>query len=124
MMIRPFNPSPWKFSWVSSEVPAYIPHFVKPFVIMTNDPDAEFARLVTLLADWPRTSIEHRSETYVHATCRSRRYGFIDDLEFELSPTREVIHVRSAARTGGFDFGVNRWRVQRLRKHWRQRSIH
>ena len=54
---------------------------------------------------------------YVHALCRSRG-GFIDDVEFRLSPNEGVIHVRSASRSGLHDLGVNRRRVERLRRRY------
>ncbi len=54
---------------------------------------------------------------YLHALCRSRG-GFIDDVEFRLSPDEGVIHVRSASRSGLHDLGVNRRRVERLRRRY------
>jgi uncharacterized protein (DUF1499 family) len=42
--------------------------------------------------------------------------GFVDDLIFAASPEEEVIHVRSASRTGKWDLGVNRRWVERIRK--------
>jgi uncharacterized protein (DUF1499 family) len=41
---------------------------------------------------------------------------FVDDVEFSLDPAGGVIHVRSAARMGIRDFGVNRARVESLRR--------
>ena len=56
------------------------------------------------------------TETYLHAVCRTRLLGFRDDLEFRHSPAEGVVHVRSASRVGVYDFGVNRRRVERVRK--------
>lgn len=50
---------------------------------------------------------------YLHATFRSRIFGFIDDLECRQDGTE--IQVRGAARSGWWDFGVNRRRIERLR---------
>ena len=44
-------------------------------------------------------------ETYLHATFKSRVFRFIDDLELFLNPSNGVISIRSAARTGYWDFG-------------------
>ena len=46
---------------------------------------------------------------------RSRVFGFIDDLRFELDPATGVFHVQSASRLGYWDLGVNRRRVEALR---------
>ncbi|MEI6756962.1 MAG: DUF1499 domain-containing protein [Chlorobium sp.] len=47
-------------------------------------------------------------------------FGFIDDVEFRLSPNEGVIHVRSASRLGFSDLGVNRGRVEQLRAAFRK----
>jgi len=39
-------------------------------------------------------------------------------VEFVLAPEESVIHVRSAARIGLSDFGVNRARVEELRERF------
>jgi uncharacterized protein (DUF1499 family) len=51
---------------------------------------------------------------YLHAIFRSRFYRFIDDLELRLDREHRVIHLRSAARAGYSDFGVNRKRAEQL----------
>jgi uncharacterized protein (DUF1499 family) len=51
---------------------------------------------------------------YLHAIFRSRFYRFIDDLELRLDREHSVIHLRSAARAGYSDFGVNRNRAEQL----------
>lgn len=47
-------------------------------------------------------------------------FHFHDDLEMRLEPKKELIQIRSASRTGYFDFGVNRRRVEKLRSRFRQ----
>jgi uncharacterized protein (DUF1499 family) len=54
-------------------------------------------------------------ERYLHAECRSRIFGFVDDLEFLLQPEARVIAFRAAARSGYYNFGVNRARIDALR---------
>lgn len=63
----------------------------------------------------PRTKIVAVSDDYLHAECRSALFRFVDDLEFQLRPEQGIIAIRSAARTGYSDFGVNRKRVESLR---------
>ena len=82
-----------------------------------GNPEAVIRRLRSLLEDLPRTEIVTETADYLHGLCRSLR-GFIDDVEFRLSPDEGVIHVRSAARSGLHDLGVNRRRVERLRRRY------
>lgn len=82
---------------------------------------ADLRRFTALLAGWPRTTVVTQNAEYVHAECASRVFGFIDDLEVRLDAARKVIHVRSQARLGRQDFGVNRKRVEALREAWQRR---
>ncbi len=59
-------------------------------------------------------SIEREEPGYLHATFRSRVFGFVDDLECRQDG--DVIQVRSASRLGWWDLGANRRRVERLRE--------
>lgn len=74
------------------------------------------AMLVEILRSWPRTGIVTARADYIHAVQRSRWLGFADDLECHLPADERLVHVRSAARVGWYDFGVNRARVERLRR--------
>lgn len=63
-----------------------------------------------------RMEILENNDGYIHATSSSKVFGFVDDVEFLLDAQAGVIHVRSAARLGYTDFGVNRQRAERLRR--------
>lgn len=78
--------------------------------------EATMNRLVQALEAQPRISIVKRSDAYIHAEARSAVFGFVDDLEFYLSAGQQRIEVRSAARSGYYDFGVNRRRIERIRQ--------
>ena len=67
------------------------------------------------VAKLPRTIVVTEKPGYLHVECRSKLFGFVDDLEFQLRAEQGLIAVRSAARTGYYDFGVNRQRVEALR---------
>jgi uncharacterized protein (DUF1499 family) len=58
--------------------------------------------------------VESEGDGYLHATFRSKVFGFVDDLECRRDG--DAVQVRSAARTGWWDLGVNRRRVERLRR--------
>jgi uncharacterized protein (DUF1499 family) len=64
----------------------------------------------------PRSMIVTATYQYLHVTLKSRVLGFIDDLELKLDPQTKMISIRSAPRKGYFDLGVNRRRVENLRK--------
>ncbi len=99
---------------ISSRNDATPRHRIEPFAA-TEDPIALFERLKVLLTNLPRTMVFTATDTYLHAVCRTR-FGFSDDVEFRLCLTGRVIHVRSASRIGIWDFGVNRRRIEKLRR--------
>ena len=109
--LKPCGPFP---NCVCSRSDARPRHRVEPLAV-TGDPFAAFARLKGLLEAAERTEIVSATDRRLHATCRTRM-GFVDDLECLLCPEDGVIHVRSAARVGISDFGVNRARIERLRR--------
>ena len=62
----------------------------------------------------PRTRIVLSHPHYLYAEFRSRLLGFVDDVEFFFDGT--AVQVRSASRLGRRDFGVNRARIENLRR--------
>lgn len=64
----------------------------------------------------PGASIVRHEENYLHAEFRTRFLRFIDDLELVHDEGAGLLHVRSASRLGRRDFGVNRKRVEALRR--------
>ena len=100
-----------------------------PNCVSSRDPDpsrrvdpipfqrtAEEARevLETVLRSLPRATIVASSGSRIRAEFRSR-LGFVDDVEFRIDEAAGVIHLRSASRTGYWDLGVNRRRVEAIR---------
>ena len=55
---------------------------------------------------------------YLHATWTSRWFRFVDDVELRLDEAAAVIHMRSASRAGYSDLGVNRKRLESLRRRF------
>ena len=62
----------------------------------------------------PRTRIIAADSRYLYAEFRSRLLRYVDDVEFFADGG--LIHVRSASRLGRRDFGVNRNRIEQLRR--------
>lgn len=93
------------------------PRHVHPFRF-TGDPLAVIPRLRQIIEDSPRATVVTADERYLHAEFESRLLGFVDDVEFLVMPDQGIVHVRSAARLGYSDFGVNRARVEELRERF------
>jgi uncharacterized protein (DUF1499 family) len=77
--------------------------------------------LKKLIHAMPRTIIVESDSRYLHVEFRSAVFGFVDDVEFILDNPPGVLHIRSASRVGYWDFGVNRRRVERIRKELTKR---
>ena len=83
---------------------------------IAGDAAAVWAAIQQVVRRLPRSTIVKSTDRYVHATLKSSLFGFVDDLELKLDPQTKTIHIRSASRNGYFDLGVNRRRVEYLRK--------
>lgn len=107
-------PCPDRPNCVCSRADAPARNRVEPIAV-SGDPAAAFAKLREIVAALPRTTVEFATEDRFHAVCRTR-LGFADDLEARLDAQAGVVHVRSASRLGYHDMGVNRKRVEALRR--------
>lgn len=112
------TPCPYLPICVCSRDDAAPRHRVEPFIV-SGDTCSAFERLKGLLRATPRSVIATATEDYVHAICRTQ-LGFVDDVEFRLSPAQGVIHIRSESRLwfAFYDFGANRRRVEALRRRF------
>jgi uncharacterized protein (DUF1499 family) len=57
-----------------------------------------------------------REPDYIYAQFTTRLMKYVDDVEFWFDPVEGVIQVRSASRLGSGDFGVNRKRIEFVRR--------
>ena len=83
--------------------------------------DKKFIQLVSIAKALPRTEVVESSENYWRGICRSLIFRFPDDLEILklegrslISRSKGIIQIRSAARLGQSDLGVNLRRVEYL----------
>ena len=86
-------------------------------------PEQAWSAVYATVASLPRTKIITQSDNYLHAECSSAVFGFVDDLELHLRPAQNLVAVRSAARLGRSDLGVNRRRVESVRSLLRQQGV-
>jgi uncharacterized protein (DUF1499 family) len=72
--------------------------------------------LKELVGSLPRTRLVEEDEVYLHYEFISLILRFVDDVEFLFDERAKTIHFRSASRTGYSDLGVNRRRMEEIRK--------
>lgn len=113
-MSEPLSPCPYLPACVCSRDDASPLHRIEPIAV-TADPDVAFARAKRFVAGMRRTVIVTATDHYFHAACRNR-IGLVDDLECRLCRDVGVIHIRSASRLAVWDFGLNRRRIETLRR--------
>lgn len=92
-------------------------HYVEPLSYEVSQEEAR-EKLISVINSMKRSKIVTAEIDYIHATFKSALFGFVDDVEFSFDDQRKVIDVRSASRTGYSDLGVNRKRVEEIRKRF------
>lgn len=84
--------------------------------IAAADVAATMTTLREVIERMPGARIVEARPDYLYAQFTTRWLKFVDDAEFLAAPADGVIHVRSASRLGRKDFGVNRARIERIRR--------
>ncbi len=110
---------------VSSQATLYPEHPQRGYaniapLAISGDDHAAFQRLAQLVRNMPGTTIITETQDYLYARCQTPTLKFTDDVEFWLSPSDHVIHVRSASRLGRKDFAANRTRVESIRAQFKE----
>lgn len=105
------RPCPDRPNCVSSENGAGDP--VAP-ISFRSSPDQAWQIMQTVI-EGLGGKISDRRPTYLWATFSSRFFRFVDDVELRLEPEEKILHIRSGARVGYADFGVNGKRVETIR---------
>lgn len=100
---------------VCSESAADSRHFIDPISIPKNIALDALPILKNVIRDMGG-NIQAETDNYVAATFTSAIFGFVDDVEIRIDPTRKLIHIRSASRVGHSDAGVNKKRVELLKQ--------
>lgn len=89
-------------------------HYIQPFSYAST-PSEALNKLKSIIQKMPRTTMITESENYLYAEFTSQLMGYVDDVEFYVDQTAQVIQVRSASRLGQSDLGVNRKRIEEIR---------
>ena len=90
-------------------------HAIAPIAAASPLP-AALAALVDIAAAMPGARVVTARADYAHLEFATPLMGFVDDVELAVDTTGGVIQVRSASRVGTSDFGVNRKRIDDLRR--------
>jgi uncharacterized protein (DUF1499 family) len=107
--LAPCRPSP---NCVSSQAdPADGEHYIAP--IAFRGPPATLRRAVESME---RATVITAEGNYLYAEYRTKLLRYVDDLELYYDEKQGLVQVRSASRLGRRDFGVNRARVEALRR--------
>ena len=115
------NPCPESPNCVSSDATDE-QHRVEPYRLKSA-PQQAWHGLQNVIAAEQRKRLVTVDDTYMHVEFVSAVFRFVDDVEFHLRPDDGIIAVRSASRTGYSDMGVNRKRVESIRKAMRTRDL-
>lgn len=97
-------------------------HYIEPYQLKVK-PSEGWEAFKKVISALPRITIISATNDYLHAEARSRIFRFVDDMEFQLRPQQNIIAIRSAARLGHYDFGVNRHRLDKIRSKLRSHGI-
>ena len=85
--------------------------------------DTKFIQLISIAENLPRTTVIESGRNYWKGVCRSAIFRFPDDLEIlkldvrsYVDRSKGIIQIRSSARIGQSDLGVNQRRINYLLK--------
>ena len=93
-------------------------HFIEPIIIRATSLEAKKYILIAL-EELKQSKVVVIENNYIRAEFVSKVFRFVDDVEFyfpDKNSNELLIHVRSASRIGYSDLGVNRKRIENIRK--------
>ena len=94
-------------------------HFIEPLAVSSADAADAMTRLISVIREMGG-SIQQEKDDYLAATFTSVIFRFVDDLEIRIDREASLIHLRSAARVGRSDGGVNRQRIEQIKTNFGQ----
>jgi uncharacterized protein (DUF1499 family) len=97
---------------VSSQAdPADREHYIAPIAFRGSMQDLRRA-----VESMERATVISAERNYLYAEFRTKLMRYVDDVELYYDEKQGMVHVRSASRLGRRDFGVNRNRIEALRR--------
>jgi uncharacterized protein (DUF1499 family) len=110
-LLAPCPPTPNCVSTLATD-----PRHAIPPLHYTTSPQGAKERLLGILHSMPRTSIVSSGNDTIGVEFRTALFRFVDDALFVIDDSTRTIHFRSASRVGRSDLGVNRRRMESIRK--------
>lgn len=102
---------------VCSDTSPEMDSYISPITLPLDNVAKSKAILVAVIVE-QGGQIQAENDDYLAAIFTSAFFGFVDDLEARFDVSNGVIHIRSASRVGHSDFGVNRKRVELLKRRF------
>ena len=106
---------PDKPNCICTEFEADASHYIDPVVITQSNASEVLSRLKNSVQEMGG-SIQAENGNYLAAIFTSSLFKFVDDFEIRIDMDQKMIHVRSASRVGYSDRGINRKRIEQLKK--------
>ncbi len=109
----------------SSQADLWVDHPMRDYarvepIKFSGDGKAAMAKLAGIVKALPRTVVITQEPGYLYAQCSTALMKYTDDVEFYLDESAGVIHARSSSRLGRKDFGVNKARIEEIRRRFSQ----
>ena len=111
-------PCPNKPNCVSSQAAASdTQHYIEALTY-SGEPAQAREQLERAIAGMKRARVVVREAKYWRAEFTSALWRFVDDVEFLFDDDARRIDIRSASRVGYSDLGVNRRRIEEIRRRF------
>ncbi len=115
------SPCPDKPNCVSSFAASEDEHFLPAIKIISNKERAHL-KISGILTKNGSAKIISTTADYIHAEYTSSVFKFVDDVEFYFG-IDQLVHFKSASRTGRSDLGVNKKRMEEIRFKFQQNDF-
>lgn len=92
-------------------------HKIEPLTYASSREHA-MEKLISVVKSMKRAKIITATDHYLHAEFSSLIFRFVDDVQFSFDDETRTIHFRSASRLGYSDLGVNRKRMEEIRRRY------
>jgi uncharacterized protein (DUF1499 family) len=92
-------------------------HYIEALTY-SGEPEQARQQLERAIAGMKRSRLVRREANYWRAEFTSALWRFVDDVEFLFDDHARRIDVRSASRVGYSDLGVNRKRIEEIRRRF------
>jgi len=102
---------------VCSEYQQDAEHYIKPLLPIETVANSKV--VLKKVIQKMGGKIKTETANYIAATFTSKLFRFVDDLEIRIDAEKNIIHLRSASRVGHSDIGVNKRRIELLKKIYR-----